>query len=201
MIRSKRSFTGGFIALFLGSALVLAAATPSRADRDDHRREVVVVKTLPRGCRTLHLGGVDFFEHEGRFYRAQRGGFARVPAPLGALMVNLPLGHVRVNIGGSLYFRLGETYYQPTRGGYRVVAAPVVVASPAPRHERERVVIEGRWLKVHSGPGSRYPVLTRVRGGTVLTVTAQRSGWLKVHLADGGHGWIPGNRTAVRHAG
>lgn len=201
MTLSRDALTHGFIALFLGSALVLAAATPSRADRDDHRRGVVVVKTLPRGFHTLHLAHGDYFEHRGRFYQRHTGGFALVPAPLGALVVNLPLGNVRVNSGGAIYFRLGETYYRPARGGYRVVAAPIAVAPPAPHHRRERVVVERHWLKVHAGPGTRYPVLVRVRGGTVLSITARRGNWLKVRLDEGGHGWILSTRAAVRSAG
>ena len=201
MILSQDSTLGRFFVLFLGFALALAMATPSRADRGDRRRQVVVLKTLPRDAHTLHRADGDHSESQGRFYRRHHSGLALVPPPLGARVVKLPPGHVRVKVGATVYFRFGATYYRPVRGGYRVVAAPVVVTLPAHRHRHQRVVVAGRWLGVHAGPAKRSPILTRIRGGSVLIVTGQRNGWLQVRLAGGGKGWILRRRAAPLKTG
>lgn len=179
-----RYWTRGALALLLGSGLLLAGVVPASAARIESRHEVRVVKTLPRGYRTAHFGGVPYYLHEGRYYQRQTRGYILVPPPVGAVVVSLPLGNVRLTIGSQLFYRADNVYYRPVRGGFRVVAPP---APPVrPRH----IVAGPRQLVVHSGPGNRYPVTTRLYRGTRVIVTERSAGWCRVDLGHGHRGWI-----------
>lgn len=179
-----RYLTRSALALLLGSGLALAAAAPAAAARVESRHEVTVVKTLPHGYRTAHFGGVPYYLHEGRYYQRQAHGFALVRPPVGAVVVSLPLGNVRLTVGSQLFYRSDNVYYRPVRGGFRVVA------QQAPPARLRHIVAGPGQLIVHSGPGHRYPVTTRLHRGTKLIVTERGAGWCRVDLGRGHQGWI-----------
>ncbi len=179
-----RFLTRSALALLLGSGLALAGVAPASAARVESRHQLTVVKTLPRGYRTVHFGGTPYYVHEGRYYRQQAHGYALVRPPVGALVVSLPLGNARVTIGSQFFYRFDDVYYRQVRGGYRVVAPPAFPARPT------HIVVRPRQLTVHTGPGGRYPAMTRLHRGTELIVTARSAGWCRVDLGHGRQGWI-----------
>ena len=46
-------------------------------------------------------------------------------------------------------------------------------------------------IQLRAGPGKEYGVLTRVLGGTALTVLNEQSPWMEVALCGGIRGWLP----------
>ncbi|MBC8448822.1 MAG: SH3 domain-containing protein [Chloroflexi bacterium] len=73
-----------------------------------------------------------------------------------------------------------------------------VTATPEPTGAGQPTsvaMVVGEALNVRRGPGTNYPVVTTVSGGSFLVVVGQDStgGWLLVWLPDGVEGWV--NRT------
>jgi len=50
--------------------------------------------------------------------------------------------------------------------------------------------ITGSNVNIRTGPGTNFPIVTKVNQGTTITVKEQAFGWYKVVLADGSIGWV-----------
>lgn len=50
--------------------------------------------------------------------------------------------------------------------------------------------ITGSSVNIRTGPGTNFPIVTKVNKGTTVTVKEQAFGWYKVVLADGSVGWV-----------
>lgn len=50
--------------------------------------------------------------------------------------------------------------------------------------------VTGNNVNVRSGPGTNYPVVTKVNSGTAVNLLDQAFGWYRVSLQDGTTGWI-----------
>jgi hypothetical protein len=163
--------------------------------RDRDRREVTVVRELPRGYRTVHVGRDDYYVHDHRYYRRHRDGFVLVRPPAGAIFATLPIGNVRVTIGGSTLFTCDDVYYRPTRGGYVVVEPPVFGPTAA------IVIVRSPLLNIRSGPGLGFPVLCQVSAGTALSIGGDAPGWYYVAVPGGPNGWVMRQHTHRRADG
>lgn len=64
----------------------------------------------------------------------------------------------------------------PTAGTKTVVSGTVTVA--------------GNVVNIRTGPGTNFPVVTKVKKGDSLTIKEQAFGWYRVALKDGTSGWI-----------
>ncbi|MGL5513753.1 MAG: SPOCS domain-containing protein [Sporomusa sp.] len=54
-----------------------------------------------------------------------------------------------------------------------------------------RITVTGSVVNVRSGPGTNFPIVSKVKRGTILIVREQAFGWYKVVLPDGSTtGWI-----------
>jgi TonB family protein len=72
---------------------------------------------------------------------------------------------------------------------------PVAAAPTAPLEENEpatlfTVRVTASRLNVRRGPSTGTAVVAKVKRGTTLGVVAEQPGWVEVHLADGGNGWL-----------
>ncbi|MBP2628332.1 MAG: hypothetical protein H6Q68_3043 [Firmicutes bacterium] len=50
--------------------------------------------------------------------------------------------------------------------------------------------INGSSVNIRTGPGTNFPVVTKVNKGATVTIKEQAFGWYKVVLADGNTGWV-----------
>ena len=82
------------VALFLGSALLLTANNSAWAGNrwgHGHRdKEIVIVKELPRGYRTVHYKKHRYYVHGDRYYRHSNRGYVRCAPPVGAVVAGIP---------------------------------------------------------------------------------------------------------------
>lgn len=54
-------------------------------------------------------------------------------------------------------------------------------------------------LNVRSGPGTEYAKISEVTSGTMLPVLEERSGWVRVTLADGSSGWVSSSYVTLQN--
>jgi len=152
-----------------------------------HRRDVRVVRQLPRGYKRVKVGHKDYYTHGGRYYEKGPRGFISIAPPYGAWFLSLPIGSARLTIGGRTYFRHYGTYYQAGPRGYAVVAPPTpAFTSSIPA----AVIVRTSLLNVRSGPGSGFAIVGRTFGGETLFVSGSAPGWLYVQLPNGYFGWV-----------
>lgn len=93
-----------------------------------------------------------------------------------------------------------NSYYTVTRGNFSSLRRTNIPA-PAPGLTgfTPRVVVNTHRLNIRSGPGRMFGIVTSVRGGTTLAVTAISPGrhWFKVE-GSFGTGWLNNNFTVFR---
>ena len=53
-------------------------------------------------------------------------------------------------------------------------------------------MITGNNVNIRSGPGTNFPVVTKVNSGTTVTLKEEAFGWYRVALSDGTTGWVAG---------
>ncbi len=72
-----------------------------------------------------------------------------------------------------------------------VVTGPMTPTAGTPTGISGTVTVSGDKVNIRSGPGTNFPIVTKVNRGTTLTVKEQAFGWYKVVLTDGTTtGWI-----------
>jgi len=64
--------------------------------------------------------------------------------------------------------------------------------------KQEVVVNVSSYANIRQGPGTSYPVITKVKNGTVLGAVDSLGGWYKVLLADNSTGWISGTIVTLK---
>lgn len=65
-----------------------------------------------------------YWYDDGCFYLPQNGGYAVVPAPIGAIVASIPPGYESPVVDGVTYYYFAGVFYVYTGQGYQVVAAP-----------------------------------------------------------------------------
>lgn len=50
--------------------------------------------------------------------------------------------------------------------------------------------ITGSSVNIRTGPGTNFPIVTKINKGTTVTIKEQAFGWYKVVLTDGSTGWV-----------
>ncbi|QDR83279.1 SPOCS domain-containing protein [Sporomusa termitida] len=72
-----------------------------------------------------------------------------------------------------------------------IVTGPIIPSAGTPTNVSGTVTVNGNNVNIRSGPGTNFPVVTKVNRGTTLNVREQAFGWYKVILSDGSTtGWI-----------
>ena len=85
----------------------------------------------------------------------------------------------------------GPEMYPPPAPEQPVVTGPIAPSAGAKAAAGGQLTVTGSVVNIRTGPGTNYPVVTKVNQGTVLTVKDQAFGWYKVVLPDGSTtGWI-----------
>ncbi|CQR72826.1 Bacterial SH3 domain protein [Sporomusa ovata DSM 2662] len=86
-----------------------------------------------------------------------------------------------------------------------IVTGPMTPTAGTATSATGIVTVTGNTVNIRSGPGTNFPVVTKVNKGTTLTVKEQAFGWYKVVLTDGATtGWIASwlvNSTTVNAKG
>jgi len=126
---------------------------------------------------------------------------AAVVFPKGSLMF------AHLNLSPRDYIPPGDVYVektatvtpQATPQPFRTPSATSIVAGPESDY-LIKITVSG--LNVRSGPGTGYPKIGLLRGGSVVTPIADngKSGnnvWYEIVLSDGRSGWISGNSSYV----
>ena len=158
-----------------------------------HRRPGHVIRRLPPRHHRVFVHKKPYYYHGGFFFRPGSGGYIRVRAPLGAIVVDLPLGAVSLRIGGIAYYHFSGVYYRHVPTGYVVVERPVEAAPPVEVEEDvidTTVAVTAQLLNVRQGPAAGHPVVAQVHRGTHLAVVGTAPGWLYVELPGGDLGWV-----------
>ncbi|MEO5715835.1 MAG: DUF6515 family protein [Luteolibacter sp.] len=138
----KTSFTNP--ALLGGLGLALATMLPSCVDPNYSRNQVppprdpgysagysvgYEVGSLPTGYRTEVIGGTQYYNYNGTYYRPHSGRYVVVEAPRGydrrprhqddvVVVRELPRGYRVVNHRGVRYYQVQDTYYEKRDSGY-----------------------------------------------------------------------------------
>lgn len=72
-----------------------------------------------------------------------------------------------------------------------IVTGPMTPTAGTPTSANGVVTVTGSVVNIRTGPGTNFPVATKVNQGTTLTIKEQAFGWYKVVLPDGTTtGWI-----------
>ncbi len=72
-----------------------------------------------------------------------------------------------------------------------IVTGPITPSAGTPTNVSGTVTVNGNNVNIRSGPGTNFPIVTKVNRGTTLNVREQAFGWYKVILSDGSTtGWI-----------
>ncbi|SMC72358.1 SPOCS domain-containing protein [Sporomusa malonica] len=72
-----------------------------------------------------------------------------------------------------------------------IVTGPVTPTAGTPTTVSGMVTVTGNNVNIRTGPGTNFPVVTKVNKGATLTVKEQAFGWFRVVLPDGTTtGWI-----------
>ena len=50
--------------------------------------------------------------------------------------------------------------------------------------------ITGNSVNIRTGPGTNFPIVTKINQGTTVNIKEQAFGWYKVVLVDGSTGWV-----------
>lgn len=99
----------------------------------------------------ISLNNQRYYYDDGVYYQPSNGGYAVVPAPIGALVAALPPGYETTTAAdGNSYFYFGGVFYVDTGQGYQVVAAPagaVIIQLPVGAVEQN---INGDTLLVYN---------------------------------------------------
>jgi hypothetical protein len=100
------------------------------------------VRSLPSGYRTEVIGGTQYYNHNGTYYRPRSGRYVVVEAPRPSrdaysrsdrydrrdghvtVIRTLPRGYRTVTHRGTRYYQANNTYYQQQGSGYVIVRSP-----------------------------------------------------------------------------
>lgn len=97
--------------------------------------------------------------------------------------------------GGDVTAVASETMYGPDTVSETVtpIVTPLVPTAGTPVTTNGTATVTGRVVNVRSGPGTNFPIVSKVNQGTVVTLREQAFGWYRVMLPDGStNGWIAG---------
>ena len=151
---------------------------------------------LPLGFALLTIAGLEYYYHQGRYYRHTENRYVVAPPPVGAVIVNLPAGHVSFWSDGVQYFYYGNAYYKKAPRGYIVVDPPYTGSSKPPVDYQsatpaiDEVKVIPPMLNVRSGPGTDNAITFQVPQGTTLEIHGTAQQWLFVKLPTGDFGWV-----------
>lgn len=95
------------------------------------------VSNLPPGYRTEVIGGTNYYNYNGTYYRPRSGRYVVVDAPRPryessrprydrqeVIITKLPRGYRPVEHRGVRYYQVNDTYYQKRGAGYIIVGRP-----------------------------------------------------------------------------
>jgi len=100
------------------------------------------VQSLPSGYRTEVIGGTQYYQHDGTYYRPRSGRYVVVEAPRSSrdgysrsdrydnrggqttVIRELPSGYRTVTHRGTRYYQANDNYYQQQGTGYVIVRSP-----------------------------------------------------------------------------
>lgn len=149
-----------------------------------------VVRVLPVGVATIHVGGIAFFYHLGVFYRHTNDGYVVVDAPVGARVTVLPDGCTTLHVEGKSFFVCGNVYYEPVGNEYAVLDRPPRGFKLPEAEVGQEVRITTNNLNVRSGPGRNHRVITQLQDGDIVKVADMNQEWYFTRLPGGATGWI-----------
>lgn len=177
-------------------------APPRTVVRHHHHH---VSPLLPLGFALLTIAGLEYYYHQGRYYRHIENRYVVAPPPVGGVIVELPAGHVSFWSDGVQYFYYGDAYYKRVPQGYVVVAPPYKVSKPPVDYQSatpavDEVTVIPPMLNVRSGPGTNNAITFQVPQGTTLEIHGTAPKWLFVKLPTGDFGWVMKQFTAQESA-
>jgi len=156
----------------------------------DTRTSRIVAATSVEGEATdVNLGGLV----------AGWGGSGALAGGLGGWKNTPTEKALRICIKEAVQFvvsKTPQTYYH--HGGNAPAPAASTApapASPSPSVGGEAVIVKPSSLNVRTGPGTKYAIVTGVRGGDRLSVLEQSGGWIRVRTASGKEGWVASKFT------
>ena len=116
------------LSVFLTTAMCLAltamAPLPAIADGPRAHKPPARLQTLPRAHHKVVHRGKTYYFTGGRFYRANKGAFISIAAPIGAIIPALPNGYVTVSVGLNRYYYYAGVYYRAAAQGFVVTEQP-----------------------------------------------------------------------------
>lgn len=197
----RKFFAASLAGLF--ACTVLIPGTPTYAAPRHRPPRPVVVRhhhhvspLLPLGFALLTIAGLEYYYHQGRYYRHIENQYVLTPPPVGSVILELPSGHVGFWANGIQYYYYGNVYYKRVPKGYVVVdppydsssKPPVVHQSVVPTTNEVKVLPP--MLNVRSGPGTDHEVIFQVPQGMILEIHGDATEWLFVKLPSGEFGWV-----------
>lgn len=83
--------------------------------------------------KAVVIGGLEYYYHQGYFYRRGSGGYIIVDAPVGAMVETIPSGYKVVVINGKTYYYHNDMYFVRRGKKYAVVSDPVYQVVELPK--------------------------------------------------------------------
>jgi len=161
-----------------------------------YRSRSYVRPILPIAFTLLTIAGLEYYYHQGRYYRHTETRYVVAPPPVGAVIVDLPSGHVTFWANGIQYYYYGKAYYKREPRGYIVVEPPYDASSKPPVNYQSAIPANSQakvmapMLNVRSGPGMNHEITFQVSQGTILEIHGSAPEWIFVELPSGEFGWV-----------
>ena len=163
-----------------GGTVSVAHAGPYRSHRPQHHsyrgyKDRVSFPELL--AKTFVYAGMEYYYHQGYFYRRGVDRYVIVNAPVGAVIPEVPYGYEIIVVNGRRYLHYNHTYYLKEPRGYVVVADPLYdgVTLPLDTPALERF---------HPVPPDASP------GQYTVNIPDAQGGYIPVTLARKGGGFI-----------
>lgn len=137
-----------------------------------HRRKVHVVAVIKVWARVMSTTEMDVY--------------ALSPIDQMGVPETVSAGTISASeLGGGEIYGYGEQNV--------VFTGPVTPTAGTPMGVSGQVTVTGSVVNIRTGPGTNFPVVTKVNKGATVTVKEAAFGWYKVLLSDGSTtGWIAG---------
>ena len=100
---------------------------------------------------SYYYNNVNFYGHNGVYYKPYNNGYVRFMPPVGFRINILPAGYISLNIGARPFYFYEGIYYEKYRNDYRVVEPPMGAIVYALPYGYEKVEYYGEYLYEYAG--------------------------------------------------
>jgi hypothetical protein len=109
------------------------------------------INAIPRDANRIHHGDVDYFYHDGIYYRSFNKTYVVAHAPIGIRIGLLPKGFRPIMLNHNNYFYYYGTFYVRNNDYYEVVAPPIGAVVETIPNGYEKIDLNGESFFIADG--------------------------------------------------